>query len=511
MRRSQILPVVLLTLVVFVVGVPAAVGRPRAGSSASKLGSGVVGDFNGDGYPDLVIGNPGYNNDDSSAAGFVEVAPGTVSGQPDISAEVMFTCSQFGFGSDGDAGCGFGRSLAVGDFNGDGYADLAIGIPGEAVFDSGQGNTGAVAVLYGGPSGLTLTGHQVWTQRSAGVAGAPEAQNRFGAALAAPDLNGDGRSELVVGVPGMDKHGAIEVLPGTSHGLTATGSRRIFRSQTGLAGSVGFGWGTRLVAGDYNGDHNGDVVVAAPGAKVNGQTRVGRVDVLYGGSHGIQAKGGATFTPATPGVGGAAKTATDFGETLTEGDYNGDGDKDLVIGSPMSNDGAGAVTVLYGSRSGLTARGSQYWTENSKGVPGKPSAIHRPTSNRLVGEQFGHAIATLNLPAATPGAAKYSALYVGVPNDIATQDDYEGTLIAFKGSRRGLTTTGIELLKDPNFNGYSTGWGIVLGGGPHIVTSQYQGPGQHGGLGQIAVLDDGGTGPYNSTIISNLQGYALTW
>jgi FG-GAP repeat len=506
MRTVICSAVVALLVPVALIGAPSAAVATPAPMSASVRGSGVVGDFNGDGFPDLVVGYVGFNGDDSSAAGYVAILPGTASGQPDADAATRFTCSQFGFGPDGLGGCEFGQSLAVGDFNGDGFSDLAIGIPG-ITENTNAAPANAVAVLYGGPDGLSLNGDQVWSQRSPGIPGSPIAPNQFGAALAAPDLNGDGRSDLVIGIPGF-KQGAVEVLFGGAHGLCTSGSRQIFRAQTKLAGQVSSGWGSQLIAGDYNGDHYGDVVIATPTAAVKGRRRVGRVDVLYGSPQGIKVSGGSTFTPATPGVPGAATTGAYFGRTLTEGDYNGDGYRDLVIGEPLSNGKTGAVTVLYGSRSGLTSRGSQHWTERTQGVPGTPAPLHGPTVNELSGEEFGHTLATLNPPATTPGAAKYAALYIGVPNDLKATRDYEGTVIALQGSRHGLTTTGIKVLKDPDFaqTQESTGWGITIGGGPHIAVSQaILGP------PSIKILDDGGAGPYDSTTIPTLYADTLTW
>lgn len=92
----------------------------------------------------------------------------------------------------GDPGC---------DFNGDGYADLAIGAPGE---DGGanESNAGAVNVLYGDSTGLITAGDDLWTQDSPGIKGVNEDDDRFGAALACGDIDGDTYDDLAIGVPG---------------------------------------------------------------------------------------------------------------------------------------------------------------------------------------------------------------------------------------------------------------------------------------------------------------------
>ena len=82
-----------------------------------------------------------------------------------------------------DSEVSYGASPSVrADFNGDGFADLAIGVPLEDT--AGNTNDGGVNVIYGSAGGLTATGSQFWNQDSSGIFGAAESGDEFGLSLA---------------------------------------------------------------------------------------------------------------------------------------------------------------------------------------------------------------------------------------------------------------------------------------------------------------------------------------
>ncbi|MBU0496133.1 MAG: FG-GAP repeat protein [Chloroflexi bacterium] len=212
----------------------------------------AAGDFNGDGRDDLAVGVVGEDIGSAANAGVVHVLYGSASGLT-ITGTQLWSQDSPGILDAVEAGDGFGGSLAAGDLNGDGRDDLAVGACTEDTGASEIENAGVVHVLYGSASGLTATGNQEWYQDSPGILDAAEAGDAFGSALAAGDLNGDGRDDLAVGVSYEDtgaseiEHaGVVHVLYGTASGLTATGNQEWYQDSPGIqdvseAGD-NFGW-----------------------------------------------------------------------------------------------------------------------------------------------------------------------------------------------------------------------------------------------------------------------------
>ena len=304
-------------------------------------GSHIVGDFNGDGYEDLAIAN--VNN------GTVMVYYGGPSGLDTRDAQT-FTAVSAGMPSQlSTSNSGFGWALAPGDYNGDKYSDLAIGVTGY------NGINGAVVVVYGGPAGLSTAGAQFIT--------APASMSttaEFGRTLVSGDFNRDGFADLAIAAPLDDgvvaEEGAVTVMYGSATGLT--GQTIVTESSPGMPGPAPthydtLGW--NMAVGDFK--HNGysDLAMVEGGNKC-------AVAVLYGSSSGVSFAG-AQYLQA---VG-----CSDYADFVAAGDFTGNGYDDLAIGEPFGGSG-GTIEIHYGTKTGLgsVAFGTaQKITPTTKGIP----------------------------------------------------------------------------------------------------------------------------------------------
>ncbi|NUP16776.1 MAG: VCBS repeat-containing protein [Streptomyces sp.] len=177
--------------------------------------TGVVADFNKDGYGDLAVSDTRYN----SSAGSVVVWRG---GSTAPTTKYRLSQSTAGVATAATKGDAFGGTLSAGDTNGDGYPDLAVGVWQETV--SSQSDAGGVHVLRGGTSGLTGRNSQWFTRATAGVPGSPSEFGSFGQLVRLRDIDRDGDKDLLVS---SDYYDGGVLLPGTGSGITGSGAKQV--------------------------------------------------------------------------------------------------------------------------------------------------------------------------------------------------------------------------------------------------------------------------------------------
>lgn len=372
-----------------------------AGLDNAQFGISVAtaGDVNGDGYSDVIIGAHGFSNGSSNEglAVIFKGGPGTLSQEPGWDYYSQNQGDNLGF-----------SVKSAGDVNGDGFADIIVGAP---YYDSGYTDEGGVFVWYGSAQGPNQgLGFGVnWFAR-----GGVEGGHLGYSVSSAGDINGDGYSDIIAGMPhrknSQGDEGAAVVWYGAATGIPnsgeTVGNSAVWTAEGDVKGAMlgySVGW-----AGDVNGDGYSDIIIGASGY-TNKYPEEGIACVWYGSKNGLGETG--FYNNADWKQEGGAAIARLGISVGTAGDVNRDGFSDIIAG------GYGFAAVWYGNLPGLPTTGPSWFR-----------------SGFTSGDAFGYSVGT----AGDVNGDGYSDVIVGAP-----LSNGKGAAWVFAGAQNGLPQTAI--------------------------------------------------------------------
>nr|WP_298937103.1 FG-GAP-like repeat-containing protein [uncultured Dyadobacter sp.] len=359
----------------------------QAGAAFGRVAS--AGDINGDGYGDVLVGAPSFDNGQNNE-GSVFIFHGSAGGLGGIVTTIESDIT--------DAFMGNAVSSA-GDVNGDGFDDIIIGAEN---LTNGQLDEGGIYIFLGSEGGVNKASVKSYESN--------QPNTKLGNATAsAGDINGDGYDDVIVGacMSGADDHGASYLYYGSVSGINFINVITI----TGAEAFENFGWSVSS-AGDINSDGFSDVAISAPYHNIDGI-----VYVYYGSKSGLNT---ASFSAIT---GNQVGTSPAFGYSVScAGDVNGDGLSDLVVGAPYYIDQVnerfvGEALIYLGNFQGIQPTPVIFDANQS----GSPDFVGISVSGG--GDVNGDG---------------YSDVIVGAPNYDWSQKDKDAAFLYYGNSTLGL-------------------------------------------------------------------------
>ncbi len=419
-----------------------------------QLGWAVAsGDFNGDGAFDFASGAPfadgpagsGFSNVGSVAVRYGQVGRG-------LRADLPATHLQQPL-SESNANEYFGSALAAGDFDGDGYDNLAVGIAA----DQPQ-SRGAVRIYFGGSAGLDLAGAELLRESDAGEPQHECANAQFGWSLAAGNFDADAYTDLAIGAHGgceqigdmLVAGGSVVVAHGTAAGLLPFFGYRMSQHSFGFDPvEAGDHFGGAVAAGDFDSDDFDDLAIGIPG-----ESGHGALQIVMGSEFGLIFADNATWYPGA--LGESPEGGDLMGQALAVADFDGDGHDDLAIGSPGEDfepggpiQGVGKIAIAYGAP-------PPAWFDLGRTDRLWQSDIHGDTIHEGEFDAFGSALAAGDFDG--DGLAD---LAVGHPFDDWSANGH-GNVTIVMGHLSGIAASGRHRL-------LATGWEGIPGDSTQVL------------------------------------------
>jgi hypothetical protein len=398
----------------------------------------AAGDVNGDGRPDALVGASFADNNGRSGSGSAYVVFGKASAETvDLALP-----GEWGFRIDGGEAQDFTAEAitGAGDVNGDGLGDVVVG----ATFadPGGLENAGSVYVVYGKRSSESIDLAALGAQgfRIDGAA----AGDGTGAALAADDLDGDGRADLLVGSVFADANarqgsGSVHVLLGPTTGGDLGSVGAALRIDG--AAALDFAGGSVAAAGDANGDGRADVLVGAAGVDGGGED-AGAAYVVFLPAPSVVDLG--AFGQQGYRMAGVARGDAAGGSVAGGSDVNGDARPDTLVGAALADAagrvGSGSAYVVYGfGRPGLAYA-------PLVATAGRPVRAHAPRVLRRTGPaRFS---ASPRLPPGLRLDPRTGAVS-GTPVTFARRSAYTVTMRDLAGSARSPLVIAVRDARPP--------------------------------------------------------------
>ncbi|MCF0063966.1 FG-GAP-like repeat-containing protein [Dyadobacter chenwenxiniae] len=445
-----------------------------------------AGDVNGDGYNDVLVGAYAYDKGhDNEGAVFVHLGSAVgINNNASVVLEGNQINAQYGW-----------SAATAGDVNGDGYSDIIVG---SYLYDYGQTNEGAVFVYHGSAQGI---------KASAAIrleSNQPEAKQGIAVACAG-DVNGEGYSDVMIGIWQYDKgennEGAVVIHHGSPNGLISSPASTLESNQA----DAGMGWSVKS-AGDVNGDGYSDIITGA-NTYDTGQTDEGAAFVWLGMADGLNKTYGTQLEMNQP--------EALFGSFISSaGDLNGDGYGDVAIAAFYYDSGQtseGAVFIFHGSAAGLDVVPNQILESNQEyasmgstssagdingdgygdlivGMPlfggndagavfiytGSPAGINSNIKTIIYGKQeddayFGNSVSC----AGDVNGDGFSDIIIGSPGLLVSSPADQGAAFVYHGSPNGINKDAANVTLTANACGNWCNYGNEVSGGGDINNDGY--------------------------------------